>query len=112
VESGIFYSKAREIAPEVAQFVEKLMETKAHPEQGYKACSGVLNLARRVGKERIAIACRRALEYNAITYYILEDILKKAWTSLHRKSSASNNRPLPRTPTCVVSSITNNLLYN
>jgi transposase len=77
-----FYSKAREIAPEVAQFVEKLMEAKAHPEQGYKACSGVLNLARRVGKERITIACRRALEYNAITYYILEDILRKGLDQL------------------------------
>ena len=58
------------------------MEAKAHPEQGYKACSGVLNLARRVGKERISIACRRALEYNAITYYILEDILKKGLDQL------------------------------
>lgn len=90
-----FSSKAREIAPEVALFVEKLMEAKAHPEQGYKACSGVLNLARRVGRERITIACRRALEYNAIHYYILEDILKKG---LDQLSPEERSQQQPTTP--------------
>ena len=38
-----FMEKAGAISPEVALFVERLMESKHHPEQGYKACSGVLN---------------------------------------------------------------------
>lgn len=72
-----FITRGKEIAAEVAQFLEKVLESKAHPEQGYKACSGVLNLAKRVGKERITNACRRAMEYGVFNYYTLEDILKR-----------------------------------
>jgi hypothetical protein len=37
----------------------------------------VLNLAKRFGHERITGACKRALEYKAYHYSVLEDILKK-----------------------------------
>jgi len=77
MESGLFLTKAKEISAEVALFIERLMDSKLHPEQGYKACSGVLNLARRVGKQRITGACKRAIEFGAYHYYILEDILSK-----------------------------------
>jgi len=77
-----FLEKAAAISEEVALFVERLMDSKQHPEQGYKACSGVLNLARRVGQQRITACCRRALEYNAISYYMLEEILKKGLDAL------------------------------
>jgi len=90
-----FISKAREIHADVAVFIEKLMESKAHPEQGYKACSGILNLARRVGSERIAVACRRALEYNAYTYHIVEDILRKGLDTLLDEDEKA---PLAATP--------------
>ena len=90
-----FISRGRDISSEVGAFIEKLMESKVHPEQGYKACSGVLNLARRVGRERITIACRRALEYNAIHYYMLEEILKKG---LDQLSPDEVNQQLPATP--------------
>ena len=72
-----FISRAKQISEEVAVFIERLMESKAHPEQGYKACSGVLNLAKRVGSQRIIGACKRAIEFKTYHYYILEDILKK-----------------------------------
>ncbi len=75
--SEFFIEKARAISPEVVQFIERLMESKQHPEQGYKACSGVLNLAKRVGTERITACCKRALEYHAISYNMLEEIVIK-----------------------------------
>lgn len=77
-----FLEKAAAISVEVVRFIERLMESKPHPEQGYKACSGVLNLARRVGTERITACCRRALEYDAISYYMLEEIVKKGLDKL------------------------------
>ncbi|HQD10885.1 MAG TPA: IS21 family transposase [Flavihumibacter sp.] len=91
-----FSARGKAISEEVGLFMEKLMEAKAHPEQGYKACNGVLNLARRVGTERITIACRRALEYGAIHYYILEDILKKG---LDQLSPEELQQQPPATPT-------------
>jgi hypothetical protein len=53
------------------------MESKAHPEQGYKACQGVLNFAARVGAERIQRACLRADKYKNYSYWVIEDILIK-----------------------------------
>ena len=35
--------------------------TGPHPEQGYRACLGLLNLSRTYGEERLEAACRRAL---------------------------------------------------
>lgn len=89
-----FLGKANAISAEVALFVERLMESKQHPEQGYKACSGVLNLARRVGKERITASCRRALEYDAISYYMLEEIVKKGLDKLDDKDDHVQSAPL------------------
>lgn len=80
-----FLEKAKAISPEVVLFIERLMESKQHPEQGYKACSGVLNLARRVGTQRITACCKRALEYHAISYNMLEDIVKKGLDKLDDK---------------------------
>lgn len=95
-----FIGRAKQISDEVALFIERLLESKAHPEQGYKACSGVLNLARRVGSERITGACKRAIEFQAYHYYILEDILKKGLdqatpeqdnSHLHKPTPAHDN---------------------
>lgn len=81
--SEFFLSKGKEIAEEVYQFLEGLLDSKAHPEQGYKACQGVLNLGKRFGTGRLINACKRAIEYNAFTYYIVEDILKKGMDKLN-----------------------------
>jgi transposase len=72
-----FIGKAREISEEVVLFVERLMESKQHPEQGYKACSGVLYLARKVGPTRITNACRRAISFETYHYAVLKEILAK-----------------------------------
>lgn len=74
--------------------MERLMEAKSHPEQGYKACSGVLNLAKRVGGERLRGACTRALEFKAYSYFILEDILKKGLDALPEQEQSLSTTPV------------------
>jgi len=54
-----------------------VLAKKAHPEQAYKACQGILSFASRVGKERLIRACRRAHEIGYYNYPIIDDILKK-----------------------------------
>jgi len=91
-----FITRGKEISPEVALFIEKLLESKIHPEQGYKACSGVLNLAKRVGKDRITKACKRATEYGVFYYNTLEDILKKGLDHADESEEAiAPNRSTP-----------------
>lgn len=43
------------------------LENRPHPEQGYRACLGLLNLARSYGEERLEGACRRALTIGSPT---------------------------------------------
>jgi transposase len=45
--------------------VMHILETKPHPEQGYRACLGLLALARKYGEHRLDAACKRAVAINA-----------------------------------------------
>lgn len=77
-----FLQQASAIHESVALYVSKVIEHKQHPEQAYKSCSGILNLARKAGNERLAGACKRADSYGIYNYPILVEILAKkldAW---------------------------------
>ena len=54
---------------------ERIMETRAHTEQGYRSCLGVLRLEKHYPQERIEAAARRALRYNACSFRSLRAIL-------------------------------------
>jgi transposase len=56
---------------------EKIMESKRHPEQGYRACLGVMRLSKAYGTERMEPACERALTIGALSYRSVESILKR-----------------------------------
>ena len=47
--------------------VAHLLESKPHPEQGYRACLGLLALARKYGDARLEAGCVRALALGAKT---------------------------------------------
>jgi len=67
---------ARTIGPLCGQVVAQLLESKPHPEQGYRACLGIMRLARGYGTERMEAACRRALALEVCTYRSIASILK------------------------------------
>lgn len=74
---SFFIERANEIDPIVSYYVSQVLQKKQHPEQGYKSCQGILSFAKRVGKERLIKACKRAHEIGYYNYKIIEDILKK-----------------------------------
>jgi transposase len=45
--------------------VMHILETKSHPEQGYRACLGMLALAKKYGNARLEAACARAVAIGA-----------------------------------------------
>jgi hypothetical protein len=47
-----------------------------HPEQGLRACLGILRLARSYGSARIEAACRRGNDIGATTYGSIKSILQ------------------------------------
>jgi hypothetical protein len=58
------------------------MEHKQHPEQAYRSCSGILNIARKVGPRQITSACRRAHSNGVYNYPIILQILGKNMDNL------------------------------
>src|SRR3954470_11857363 len=69
-------SFAAQIGPGTAALVETIMRTKPHPEQGFRACLGILQLAKTYGEVRLEAACQRGLTIGARTYGSIASILK------------------------------------
>lgn len=51
---------AGDIGPEVLQWVDKQLTSRAHPEQAYRVCLGLLNLSQAYPRERLEAACKIA----------------------------------------------------
>lgn len=74
-----FIEKARAVDPVVEYYISQILAKKAHPQQAYKSCQGILSFAKRVGNERLIKACKRAHEIGYYNYKIIEDILQKQY---------------------------------
>ena len=48
--------------------ISHLLQSKRHKEQSYKSCVGILSLANKYTAEELNIACRKAWNYNRISY--------------------------------------------
>lgn len=84
---------AEESGPQTAALVAAVLESRPHPEQGYRSCLGIMRLGKRYGEGRLEAACARALRVRALSYRSVESILK---TGLDREALPV---PLPeRTP--------------
>jgi len=73
-----FINWGADIDDAVKEFIIQVLEKKQHPEQSYKSCMGVLSMERKVGRERLVNACKRALEYGIYNYMIIKKILDKS----------------------------------
>ena len=68
------------------------MSIRRHPQQAYRACLGILRLAREVGRDRLEAACARAIAINASTYKSVASILKHG---LDRQPEPAKQSTLP-----------------
>jgi hypothetical protein len=87
-----FINRAADIGESTKLFIEKLFEQRAHPEQAYKSCMGILALAGKTSKERLENACRRALHFESYYYKTVKTILEK---SLDKEPLQQNINCLP-----------------
>jgi len=76
---------AGEIGPYCAQAAEEIIKSRQHPEQGYRACLGIVRLAKSYEASRVNAACHRALVLEVCTYQSIKSILK----------SGKDSEPLP-----------------
>ncbi|MGH2841974.1 MAG: Mu transposase domain-containing protein [Solirubrobacteraceae bacterium] len=68
---------AKSVGPEVGELASRLLESRPHPEHAYRACLGLMGLARRYGNERVTAACARALSSGALSYSSVKSILSE-----------------------------------
>jgi transposase len=79
-------ARASRIGPNVAIFAEVVMRDRKHPEQGYRTCLGVIRLADKFGQDRLAAACRRALE---------SEPLERHWSERQWRAPGPTHRSNP-----------------
>lgn len=75
--SEYFVTWAQKIGTSAKQYIEKVLDKNQYPEQSYKSCVGILSMASKIGKERLNNACKRALDYDAISYHTIKNILER-----------------------------------
>ena len=56
---------------------EQIIEQRPHPEQGFRACLGIVRLAKSYGEARVEAAAERAIAIGARTYASVKSILDK-----------------------------------
>ena len=83
---------AEKTGPQTGLLAKGILESRPHPEQGYRACLGLFRLARVYGPERMEAASARALTLRALSYRSVESILK---TGMDRAPAPRPAAPVP-----------------
>jgi transposase len=73
------------IGPSCASCAEHIISARMHPEQGYRACLGIIRLSKSYEYSRVEAACARALALDVCSYQSIKSILK----------SGKDREPLP-----------------
>jgi transposase len=84
--------RARQIDPVVESYIRKVLEKKVYPQQAYKSCDGILSFDKKIGRERLIKACKRADEIGHYGYKVIENILKRG---IDQYEFEEINAPMP-----------------
>jgi transposase len=63
------------IGPSTSALCDLILEERSHPEQGFRACLGIVRLVKAFGAQRVEAAATRALDIGARTYGSVKSIL-------------------------------------
>jgi len=85
---------AASIGPATIALIEAIMKAKPHPEQGFRACLGILRLERSYGSARLEAASKRGNEIGATTYGSIASILKSGLDKAYAKEPTPEAPPI------------------
>jgi len=86
---------ATKTGPKTAALVDAVMSSKPHPQQGFKACLGILRLAKSFPPERIERASARALHFKTHNYGSVASILRHKLDQLPLPGDDEQQQALP-----------------
>jgi hypothetical protein len=74
---GRFLKWAAQIGEQTQSLIAAVLKAREVPEQAYRSCLGILNLARKYGPQRLEAACARANHFRITTYKSVKGILDR-----------------------------------
>ena len=72
-----FIAQAHKIGEATAELVSRVLDSKRHPEQGFRAAMGILNLKKQYSEARVEKAAQRALHFGNLSVQGIKNILAK-----------------------------------
>ena len=78
---------AAKVGPNTKELVNKILEACKHPEQGYRMCIGIINLAKKYTNTRVDNACLKAIEYRLYSYKAVKNILDEGLDNQEESNS-------------------------
>jgi transposase len=86
--------EAATIGPSTIALMERILTTKPYPEQGFRACMGILRLVRSYGPERLEAACQRGMDIGARSYGSVQSILQNGLDRAYRPEPVADERSI------------------
>ena len=71
-----FLDWAAKIGPETKQQIDFMLNSRKYPEQSYRACLGILRLAKKYGEDRLELASKRANQLGIVSFKSINSMLK------------------------------------
>lgn len=86
--------QAEKIGPATTALLEAIMRAKPHPEQGFRACLGILRLEKSYGAQRLEAACRRGNDIGATSCGSIVSILKHGLDQAYAQEKVPEGEPI------------------
>jgi hypothetical protein len=86
---------AEQIGPATGQLVAEILRRQPHPEQGYRACLGIMRLGRQYGAARLDAASARAAALGSYRYRTVKNILAAGQDRVPLEDPAEARRSTP-----------------
>ncbi len=71
-----FLTWAKGIHPDVHAYIQQILDHYSYPKQAYKSCLGVLSLDKKIGRQRLINAVKRAFSFGTYNYSVIVRILR------------------------------------
>jgi len=76
IDTKQLLSWAEKVGPQTHEFINATLKSRSFPEQAYRSCLGILNLAKKYPSSRLEQACQAALESKSLSYKAVKDELE------------------------------------
>jgi len=85
-----FVRWAESAGPFTAEMVRRILESRPHPEQGYRASLGIMRLGSHYGNARLEAACERALAFDLVSFRGVRNILEAGFDRVKKEEPAGS----------------------